>query len=234
MVRDIVKDSLANGVELQQVELESYFMPEESLELSDILSKIMEVYIINCILGAQPTLIDHLRCITRAAITPILSVLPFTAHSGHTNRREPISLKKALKGDTRWAIHKVVLGFLLDGKAQTIWTPPDKLQTTLEEVQNLLKQSRATPAQYCCVLGKMHHLAAIAPPGLGLFTPLNRALAIQKGHIGLGKKSEVCIAMEALATILKDTTICPTHVHKLVRMLPTVTGYCDAAAEGVG
>eukprot|EP00957_Ditylum_brightwellii_P126163 9618402-Ditylum_brightwellii.AAC.1 len=40
--------------------------------------------------------------------------------------------------------------------------------------------------------------------------------------------------MEELAAILKGTTKCPTHVRRLVRTLPTVAGYCDAAEEGAG
>ena len=111
-VRNIVCDLLEQDVTLGRVELEEHFMPHNELQLAEIVSKIVEVYVDDFILGAQPTSIDHLQKITRAAITAILSVFPSTKQSGHSNGREPISLKKALKGDTRWAIHKVVLGFL--------------------------------------------------------------------------------------------------------------------------
>eukprot|EP00957_Ditylum_brightwellii_P112899 8608659-Ditylum_brightwellii.AAC.1 len=71
----------------------------------------------------------------------------------------------------------------------------------------------------------MCHLAAIAPAVLGLFMLLNRALEIQKGRIGLGKKSEVRVAMEELAAILKKTASRLTNVQELARTLPLVAGY---------
>eukprot|EP00957_Ditylum_brightwellii_P182732 13918551-Ditylum_brightwellii.AAC.1 len=40
--------------------------------------------------------------------------------------------------------------------------------------------------------------------------------------------------MEKLAAVLKETASRPTHVQELVRTLPLVTGYCDAAAEEAG
>eukprot|EP00957_Ditylum_brightwellii_P011875 894781-Ditylum_brightwellii.AAC.1 len=168
-------------------------MPKGVIQLANIISEIVEVYVNDFILGAQPTSINHLNQISQAAITAILSVFPSTKQSNHINGREPILFKKVLKGDTRWEVHKFVLGFLLDGKARTIRPPPEKLKATLETVQELLQHTWVTPSKYCKVLGKMCHLAAIAPACLGLFTPLNRALVIQKGHIGLRKKSEVCI-----------------------------------------
>eukprot|EP00957_Ditylum_brightwellii_P032048 2430291-Ditylum_brightwellii.AAC.1 len=153
-----------------------YFIPEGELELADVISEIIEVCDNDFILAAQPNSLDHLCCITRAATMAILSVFPPTKQSGHTNGQEPISLKKALKGDIKWAVHKIILGFLFDGKAGTIFPPSaDKLQVTLEAVHTLLQQTRATPAQYCCFLGKIHHPAAINPAGLGLFMPLNGA-----------------------------------------------------------
>eukprot|EP00957_Ditylum_brightwellii_P081347 6188138-Ditylum_brightwellii.AAC.1 len=133
------RESNGHDVTLGQVELGEHFIPNGVIKLANIISEIVEVYVYDFILGAQPTSMNHLHQITQAAITAILSVFPSTKHSGHINRRELILIKKVLKGDTRWEVHKNVLDFLLDGETRTIRPPPDKLQATLEAVQELLR-----------------------------------------------------------------------------------------------
>jgi hypothetical protein len=62
----------------------------------------------------------------RATLHAIHSVFATPEATGTPEAKDPISEKKLLKGDGRWATTKEILGYLLDGVAHTIQLPPDR------------------------------------------------------------------------------------------------------------
>ena len=154
--------------------------------------------------------------------------------SGHTDGRDPISLKKLKKGDARWSHLKVILGFLIDGAERTIAVPPDKLASIVAALDATLSRSRIPFVPYRRLLGRLRHLAAILPAGLGLFSPLNKALRGEPSMVGIGKKSEVRLNLVDLRALLLDAAERPTHVNEIVHVWPSDAGYVDASGIGVG
>jgi hypothetical protein len=52
-------------------------------------------------------------------------------------RKEPVSVKKLLKGDAYWETRKIILGWILDTIAKTLELPPhrrERLQAILDEM----------------------------------------------------------------------------------------------------
>ena len=80
------------------------------------------------------------------------------------------------KGDGRWSHLKVILGFLFDGRRRSVQLPQDKLNKYLGELERMLEKTRVPLQKFRKVVGKLCHSAAILPPGLGLFSPISKAL----------------------------------------------------------
>jgi hypothetical protein len=76
----------------------------------------------------------HLLQLSRAILHGIHSIFPPPSISKHCGS-DPILEKKMKQGDGQWKYQKEVLGWILDGKAFTIFLPPDKSK----KIQVLLK-----------------------------------------------------------------------------------------------
>eukprot|EP00957_Ditylum_brightwellii_P144883 11035168-Ditylum_brightwellii.AAC.1 len=231
-VKEIINDLLDKGKRLPLLTLEHYFLPDGKVDTAKLATQMVQVFVDNFILAAQSTTLKDLLHISRAAIAAIESIFSTLEVSGHQNGRHSISEKKCKKGDARWAQQKIVLGFLFNGTVRTVRPPTDKLAATFQALNDMLKETRVSLLQYQKVLGKLWHAAAIAPAGLGLFTPLNQALETTGSRVGLGRKSATRVVLLELCNILAETGTRPTHVWELVRTVPLVGRYCNAAAEG--
>ena len=113
---------------------------------------------------------------SQTALSAIYSVFPPPKESGHVNGRDPVSEKKMKKRDGRWSHLKVILGFILDGRRRSVQLPHDKLNKYLGDLERTLEKTRVPLQKFRKVVGKLRHSAAILPPGLGLFSPINKAL----------------------------------------------------------
>ena len=88
--------------------------------------------------------------------------------------------------------------------------------------------------QFRKVVGKLCHSAAILPPGLGLFSPVNKALKGLPDLVSFGKKCEARRNVLELKELLKDAATRPTEMVQLVKRYPDFVGYTDACETRMG
>jgi hypothetical protein len=90
---------------------------------------------------------------------------------------EPASTKKLLKGDGAWAMHKHILGWLVDMVASTLKLPPHRrarMQELLDEIPPT--QKRVSVAKWHRILGELRSMTLAIPGARGLFSHIQAAL----------------------------------------------------------
>jgi hypothetical protein len=128
----------------------------------------------------------------------------------------------------------MVLGYMLDGKAQTIRLPTDKAERILTELRRVLRKNRITLKRYQSLVVKLRHAANILPAARSLFTPLNNALQGDPLWISLGKTTEVRSTFQNFLTIIQDLERRRTHVSEVVFGSDGSFGSVDACAKRAG
>ena len=187
---------------------------------------------INCgVENSQGTL---LKRIARASLNNIHSIFPPPNVTQHVGGKDPISQKKAIKGDIRWETTKEILGFLLDGVNKTVRIPDEKATTLTDDIRRVLKKGRLQLKRFQQLVGKIRHVAIIMPALRGLFTPINNSLAGTPAFIPLRKNGSVRRAFNDFSVLIRDLASRPTSVHELLQGASDAIGYCDAAGEGAG
>jgi hypothetical protein len=130
--RDIIQGLMADRVELPPHCFEEYMQPAKAEKRSTSDSPAHGVYVyVDDFIGAavedkSGTLLGR---ITRAALHDIHAVFPPPSITGHTNGKDPISLKKLQRGNARWHHEKEILGFLVNGKPKRSTYSTPKQQT---------------------------------------------------------------------------------------------------------
>jgi hypothetical protein len=188
-------------------------------------------YILAVVEDAARTL---LRRITRATLYGVHSIFPPPEITNHIGGKDSVSIKKLEKGDATFMTKKLVLGFMLDGKERTVRLPLEKATNIDTELQRLLKKSRIPSKRFLSITGRISNATRILPAAKGLMTPLYKALRGTPKMIGLGKHSELRIALADLRQIIHSLGARETHVSELVQLTPQAAGTCDASAEGAG
>ena len=167
------------------------------------------------------------------ALHAIYSVFP--PPGGHNvNGGDPVSEKKMVKGDGRWSTLKIILRFPFDGRHQTVCLPHEKLDRRLANLDIMLTITRVPFQEFRKVVGKLRHASAILPPGLGLFSPINKFLKGLPSMIGIGSNSNARLNLTDFRVLLLDAAVTPTSVLQLVRRSPDFVGYTEACATGMG
>ena len=150
------------------------------------------------------------------------------------HRKDPISLKKLLKGDAAWSTRKTVLGWDLDTEAGTIHLTPRRAQRLREVLDDIRPdQRRISLKKWHRVLGELRSME-LAVPGLkGHFSTLQEAFRHQEGsRIPLRAAQHDFLAdIRYLAASVAQR---PTHVQEVVPTEPAILGACDAAKAGMG
>ncbi len=82
-----------------------------------MLQYMLEVYVDDFISLVIPTTQEHLRHMANAILEGIHNVFPLDSDDDN----DPISRKKLLKDEGRYALLKTILGFEFDGNAKTMW-----------------------------------------------------------------------------------------------------------------
>ena len=72
------------------------------------------------------------RQIKRALLHSLDRVLRPLEDGDSTDRQEPASVKKMLKGDAAWTTEKSILGWIVNTKDDTVRLPPHRIQRLLE------------------------------------------------------------------------------------------------------
>jgi hypothetical protein len=235
--RDIIQNLVSERTELPPHCLEEYMHPAKSAKRSKSDSPVHGVYVyVDDYIGAAVENADGtlLGRISRAVLHGIHSVFPPPDVSGHTDGKDPVSLKKLQKGDGQWSHEKELLGFVVDGQAKTVRISDSKATDIVHEIRRILKKKKVQLRRYRRIVGKLRNVALIMPSTKGLFSPLNKALKGDPPVIGLGKESEVRAALLDLAVFVQDLATTPTHVKELVPGDDHYVGYCDACATGAG
>ena len=98
----------------------------------------------------------------------------------------------------------------------------------------MLEKTRVPLHQYRKVVDKLRHSASILPPGLALFSPINKLLKGLPDLVPFGKKCEARCNVLDLKELLKDAGTRPTEMVQLVKRSLGFVGYTDACATGMG
>jgi hypothetical protein len=148
-------------------------------------------------------------------------------------RRQPISLKKLLKGDACWATRKILLGWLIDTLKGTIELPQHRKERLLEIVRSALASSTLSVTQCHKLLGELRSMVLGIPGGRGLFSQLQLALCSNDGK-SVRIHKEARHQLQDMWELAKDLASRPTRLAEILPMPPSFVGACDAAKVGMG
>jgi hypothetical protein len=151
------------------------------------------------------------------------------------HRREPISVKKLLRGEAYWDTVKLVLGWIVNTVTMTLTLPPhrcERLHTILDEFP--LHQRRTSKRKWHQFIGELRSMVLGIPGARGLFSHLQAALdtATPKGRMRLSRHVHATVQdFRWLASTLSER---PTRLYELVAQEPAIHGAHDAARYGMG
>jgi hypothetical protein len=238
--RDIIEWLMTTDIKLPAHPMEKFLTPDDSEPRKqttglDSMYHCIQVFVDDFVLALVQTPDEALiPQLSRAALIGIHSIFPPPELSGHTGGKDPVSEKKLAKGDARFTVEKVVLGFLLNGRDRTIRLPQEKADKIQLELKKVLRKTKCQLRRFQSIVGKLRHAALILPAAKGLFTPINTALRGNPSMVGLGAKSDVRQALIDLGAIIESLTTRPTHVSEIVSADPEIIGFCDASGAGAG
>jgi hypothetical protein len=237
-VRDTIQVLVESDAPLPPHAMESFMVPDrppKRQKTSETTWQMSGVFVDDFILAAVEDASGKLLLRTaRAALHSIHGVFPPPAVSGHTGGKDPVSEKKLVKGDARWAACKEILGFILNGKKRTIQLTPDKAIRIVQEILRVLKKKRVPIKRFQKLLGKLQHASGILPAAKSLFTPLNVSLRNDPTWIQIPVDGDVRHALLDFKTLIKSLADRPTHANELGTSNEDYVGYVDASAFGVG
>jgi len=103
-----------------------------------------------------------------------------------------------------------------------------------ENLIDMLSKTCVPLQEFRKVVGKLRHASAVLPPGLGLFSQINKCLKGLPTMIGLGAKSDTHLNLMDLRSLLLDAAVSLTSMRQLVWRSPDFVGYMDACTTGMG
>jgi hypothetical protein len=205
--------------------------PSDENQGASSINVYVDDYILAVVEDAQRTL---LRRIARATLYGVHSIFPPPEITKHEGGKDSVSIKKLQKGDATFLPQKIVLGFLLDGRKRTVQLPQEKADKLCTELQRILKKSRVPSKRFLSVVGRISNATRILPAAKGLMTPLYKALRGEPKMVGIGKHSDLRLALADMRQIILSLGARATHVNELVQLTPKAAGTCDASSEGAG
>jgi hypothetical protein len=114
--------------------------------------------------------LDQARSTLFEAIDAVLRPLLPTDNPHH---KDPISIKKLLKGEAAWSTRKCILGWMIDTMAQTIELPSHRLARLHKILQSIPhSQHRTSQRKWQQLLGELRSMVLAIPGGRGLFSQL--------------------------------------------------------------
>lgn len=178
--------------------------------------------------------------LARCALTAIHAVFPPPEVLQHKNGRDSISLKKLKRDDGRFAVSKVLLGFLVHGApfdGRLVGLPADKAARYIMELDRALDLPRhwISFKAFQKLHGKLVHASLVMPCMQGFMSVLNTILQLAPSTVGLGLGSPLRLTLAALRFFIQLSHERPSHISEIVAPdLPHVYGYIDAARGGMG
>ena len=149
-------------------------------------------------------------------------------------RRDPISIKKLLKGDGAWETVKVILGWLLDTVAGTLQLPEHRYER-LRELLDLFPRARrrSSVRVWHRLLGELRSMALAIPGSSGCFSLLQTALQRSSdGRVRL--TNAVHDQLDDFRWLAEQLRARPTRIAEIVPDEADFVGTMDAAGPGMG
>jgi hypothetical protein len=152
-----------------------------------------------------------------------------------TTAKDPISIKKLLKGDGSWNYVHKILGWIMDLANHELTLPPAKklrLQHLLSSISP--SQKRISVKKWQKLLGELRSMVWAVPGGEGFFSRLQACL---KGH---SNKNRISLSTDTHAELsdwkilAKSLATRPTSFNELVPTYPNYMGTMDASGSGMG
>ena len=195
----------------------------------------VEVYVDDFISLAVPTSREQLVHVANSIMGGIHDVFP----ADDDDENDPLSLKKILKLESMWALHKDILGFTFDGLDKTIWLEAPKRDALLTVMKGWLRASRKGRCgipfgEFQSVISKLRHAFISIPNGKGLLSPCNTILRIEPKFVYLHRNKALRAAIADSRCLLQESTLAPTKCTELVSGWPDFVGVKDASKHGVG
>lgn len=178
--------------------------------------------------------------VARATLHGIHSIFPPPDVIHHDGGKDSISVKKLERGDARFKLSEVLLGFLFNGSAgpnRTIAVPQDKFGKYTDRLRAALSQKNhwIPLSEFQKIHGQMNHVTIAIPCLRGLMSPLNKVLSSAPSTVGLKQGSILRYTFETFMSLLRDAQDHPSHITELVAPdLPHYYGMTDASGFGAG
>jgi len=242
--RDVAQEKLDSTSSLEPHPLEQYCIPE-NFELpkiehadSNMLAKLLEVYMDDFIGLAQARSKEELVHFSRAVLHGIHTVFPPPGPSDDPSD-EPISVKKLKQGDGLWQTQKEILGWLFDGVTKCMQLPTEKVTKIRKTLLKVARAKVVRLGELEKLNGKLMHATIGIPNGRGLLSPLIATIAT-KGQKRCYKDKTIRLnidtkqALRDWTTLLELSNRQPTLCADLIPALADYGGYCDASKNGAG
>ncbi len=191
----------------------------------------VDIFVDDFISAAQR---PFLRRVRRALLHAIDDVFRPLSADDSEHRREPVSMKKLLKGDCSWSTVKLVLGWIIDTVNMTIQLPQHRVDRLWEILNSIPRhQKRTSVKKWHKVLGELRSMTIALPGSRNMFGRLQKALSLQsKSRVTLNKG--VHQALDDFRWIAQDLTARPTRIQEVVPLPPIAEGDHDSSGTGAG
>ena len=105
---------------------------------------------------------------------------------------------------------------MFDGARQCIKLPPEKLDSLIREVKDILRRPVIYYKQFEKVVGRLRYAVIGLPAGKGLYAPFNRVMSMHPKLVKLQKHGAVHAVLLNWTCLLLDMKVHQTHVNELV------------------
>jgi hypothetical protein len=169
--------------------------------------------------------------VKRSLLHSLDEVFRALAPGDNPNRQEPASVKKLLKGDGRWAMRKVVLGWVLDTVAKRIELPPHRIARLHDLLHSITPSHKHVSTKHWHqLLGELRSMTLGLPGAQGLFSTLQECFR----HPVKSHRLTAHDFLTDFKVLAATADTRPTRINELLPQEPSTLGCTDAAAPGMG
>ena len=148
-------------------------------------------------------------------------------------KKDPISIKKLLKGEAALETTKIILGWLVDTIAGTIALPPHRVERLQEMLAAFPASRRSCPKKDLQrLVGELRSMVFAIPGGVGCLSWIQALLKGAPDRVYLNQQFHD--AMEDFRWMADDICSRPTRIAEVVPETPAAIGMSDAAGPGMG
>lgn len=152
----------------------------------------------------------------------------------HPSRREPLSIKKLLKGDCTWEQTKIMLGWFINTIDMTIQLPEHRIARLQELLDSVpLHHRRISTKKWHQLLGELRSMSLALPGSRGLFSRLQHGLTTATSK-RLNLNKGIHDDLQDFRYLLHTIRDRPTRIAEVVPLSPSVFGPHDASGQGAG